>query len=575
MLAGLMQQVPLTLNMVRERVAALYSDKTVVTRYPSGLVRASYGEVLSRAARVANFLTQQGARRGSRVASLAWNSQRHLELYLAVPCMGSVLHTINARLAASDIEKLLLHANDEVLFVDHSLWRALAPDLALPSCVRHVVVMEDEAIAETLIKPSSGAELLFYEEAVADYSADFNWPLLKEEEAAGLCYTSGTTGDPKGVLYSHRLTTLHTFACLFADGIGMRERDVCMPAVPMFHANAWGFPYAALMAGASLALPCRQTDPVSLIELTEAANVTMATAVPTVWLGFLDHLRSHSDSFARIKSLKRLPIGGAAVGQSLIDGFAERGIEVMHCWGMTEISPLGLTNVTRSDLDPEQEQALRTAQGIPIAGCVMRLVDADGNICPHDGRHSGELQVSSPWAAAAYFGGSGECRALRSTSSFTEDDGREWLRTGDIATIDHHGYVRIVDRAKDLIKSGGEWISSQALELQLMNHPEIKEAAAISRPDPKWQERPVACVVLHNDSTENRARLEQHLPSFLSSFFPRWQIPEDISFWDELPKGRTGKIDKISLRKQVQDRYSQSETDMVIPKNGVRWLIDK
>lgn len=557
MLAGLMQQVPLTLNMVRERIATLYADKTVVTRYPSGTTTARYSEVLVRAARIANFLKQQGVRRGSRVASLAWNSQRHLELYVAVPCMGSVLHTINARLAASDIEKLLLRANDEVLFVDQSLWRTLEPDLSLPPCVRHVVVMEDEEVSDNLPKPLSHAALSLYEDVIARCSADFEWPRLKEEEAAGLCYTSGTTGDPKGVLYSHRSTTLHTFACLFADGIGMRERDVCMPAVPMFHANAWGFPYAALMAGASLALPCRQTDAVSLVELIEAAGVTMATAVPTVWLGFLDHLRSYPASLERIRSLKRLPIGGAAVGQALIDGFAERGIEVMHCWGMTEISPLGLTNVSRSDLDSQQEQESRTAQGIPIVGCLMRIIGENGKICPHDGKSSGELQVNSPWAAAAYFGGGGENAALKPALSFIDDDQREWLRTGDIATIDVHGYVRLVDRAKDLIKSGGEWISSQALELQLMNHPDVKEAAAVSRPDPKWQERPVACVVLHRDSPENRMRLEQELPSYLSSFFPRWQIPEDISFWDELPKGRTGKIDKISLRKQVQGRYAQ------------------
>lgn len=557
MLAGLMQQVPLTLNMVRERVAALYADKTVVTRYPSTMTTASYGEVLERAARIANFLTQQNVQRGSRVASLAWNSQRHLELYLGVPCMGSVLHTINARLAASDIEKLLLHANDEVLFVDHSLWRALAPDLTLPPCVRYVVVMEDEEVAETLAKPSLHVHLSLYESVIASYDSDFEWPHLKEEEAAGLCYTSGTTGEPKGVLYSHRSTTLHTFACLFADGIAMRERDVCMPAVPMFHANAWGFPYAALMAGASLALPCRQTDAVSLVELIEAANVTMATAVPTVWLGFLDQLRSNPNSLARIRSLKRLPIGGAAVGRALIDGFAERGIEVMHCWGMTEISPLGLTNVKRSDLDSEQARISRTAQGIPIAGCVMRLVDEDGKICPHDGRSSGELQVSSPWAAAAYFGGSRDNAVLISASSFVDDDEREWLRTGDIATIDNHGYVRIVDRAKDLIKSGGEWISSQALELQLMNHPDIKEAAAVSRPDPKWQERPVACVVLHNDTPEDRARLEQQLPGYLAGFFSRWQIPEEVIFWGELPKGKTGKIDKICLRKQIEERYQK------------------
>lgn len=546
MLTGLMQQVPLSLNLVRERVADLFPGKHVTTRFKTGIHRATYADILDRAARLANFIRGNGVERGSRVATLAWNSHRHLELYLAVPCMGAVLHTINARMTASDVAQLLAHANDEMLFVDRSIWDVIGADINLPPCVRHLVVMEDEAPEAAGSNFPASVVCHDYEEAIGRYASVFAWPSLDENEAAGLCYTSGTTGEPKGVLYSHRSTTLHTLACLFADGIAMRERDVCMPAVPMFHANAWGFPYAALMAGAELALPCRQTDPASLVELIEAAQVTMATAVPTVWLGFLSYLKADASALGRVSSLKRLPVGGAAIGQSFIEEFAKLGIDVMHCWGMTEISPLGLTNSGRSSLDAEELRASRTAQGLPIPGCRLRIVDDNGMRCPSDGRSSGELQISSPWAAAAYFN-----RVDTVSDSFVVDGERTWLRTGDVATIDPNGFVRIVDRAKDLIKSGGEWISSQALELQLMNHPDIREAAVIGRPDPKWQERPVACVVLQRDTPEARVHFEEQFRPYLARFFSKWQIPEEVLFWNELPKGKTGKIDKIALRKNT------------------------
>ncbi|WP_051404389.1 MULTISPECIES: AMP-binding protein [Bradyrhizobium] len=547
MLAGLMQQVPLTLNLVRERVGDLYPNKTVTTRFHDRIHVIGYAAMLDRAGQLANYLAGIGVGRGMRVATLAWNSHRHLELYLAVPCMGAVLHTINARLLAPDIARLLAHAGDQVLFVDRSIWRTIGREIVLPSGVRHVVIMEDEVDPSIDPPAPMGTPATLYEAAIAGHGSAFAWPDLDENEASGLCYTSGTTGDPKGVLYSHRSTTLHTLACLFADGIAMRERDVCLPAVPMFHANAWGFPYAALMAGAALALPCRQIDPVALVELVEVAQVTMATAVPTVWLGFLDHLGKHPQAVARIASLRRLPVGGAAIGQSFIDGFARLGIEVMHCWGMTEISPLGLTNVARSDLDTEETRSTRTAQGLPIPGCRFRNVDAEGVPCGRDGTTPGELRISSPWAAASYFAGPAD--QAPSADSFAVEDGRTWLKTGDIATIDRHGYVRIVDRAKDLIKSGGEWISSQALELQIMNHPDVREAAAIGRPDPKWQERPVICVVLRSDAAEPRERFAREYRDYLASFFPKWQIPDEVIFCAELPKGKTGKIDKIALRR--------------------------
>ncbi len=546
---GLMQNVPLTLNLIRERVADLYLSKRVTTHFSTGFHQTTYGEVLARSSKLASFLSKAGVRHGDRVATLAWNSHRHLELYLAIPCMGAVLHTLNVRLSIPDISKLLDHASDSVLFVDRSVWSGIKAEVILPKSLKCVVVCEDEAETDT-DAIDSRVTVLKYEDAIADFQPLYDWPHLDELSAAGLCYTSGTTGDPKGVLYSHRSTVLHTFSCLFADGIAMRESDVCMPVVPMFHANAWGFPYAAMLAGASLALPCRNTDPDTLFELIDDAKVTLATAVPTVWLKVLEALKSNAAVREKLTTLRRLPIGGAAVNKALIDGFAEFGIEVMHCWGMTEISPLGLTNFTRSDIDPADDAKRKTAQGIAIPGCRARIVDDQGLRCIADGKTSGELQVSSPWAASSYFNGKDD-EGSRPTSSFTFSEGREWLRTGDVATIDRYGYVSIVDRTKDLIKSGGEWISSQALESQLLNHPDVLEAAVVARLDATWQERPVACVSLREPAPEVERRFVLEMPSYLARYFAKWQIPKEVEFFGELPKGKTGKIDKHELRIRI------------------------
>jgi len=543
-----MQDVPLTLDLVRDRVESLYAAKTVTTRFPGALVSATYAEVLERSGRLAAALAEAGVRQGDRVATLAWNAQHHLELYLAVPCMGAVLHTINARLPAETIVLLLEQAEDRVLVADRSLLARL-DGVALPACVRLVVATDDRAEGSPCDRPAAD-----YEALLASSKPTFDWPELDERQASGLCYTSGTTGSPKGVLYSHRSTVLHTMACLFADGIAMRERDVCMPVVPMFHANAWGFPYAALLAGASLALPCRQTDPESLAALIESAGVTMATAVPTVWLDVLDALRSGRLSRERLATLKRIPMGGAAVSEALIAGFAAFGIEVTHCWGMTEISPLGLVNVPRTSLDSREAAAARSAQGLPIPGCTVRTMTDNGKEAPRDGATPGELQIRSPWAADGYFDsaapGNRLPEAADGTSAFATDArGRRWLRTGDIATIDRYGYVRLVDRAKDLIKSGGEWISSQAVEGGILEHPDILEAAVVGRPDPRWQERPVAFVALRQDRRRrDEAEIGRELLAALSLHFAKWQLPDAIIVLPALPKGTTGKVDKMALR---------------------------
>ena len=553
-----MQDVPLTLNLVRERVESLYANKTVTTRFPGALVASTYGEVLERGGRLAAALTELGVRQADRVATLAWNAQHHLELYLAVPCMGAVLHTINARLPAETIALLLAQAEDRVLFADRSLLARL-DGVALPACVRLVVATDDRADDVSAGDAARCTKAVDYETLLAGTRAAFAWPELDAHQASGLCYTSGSTGAPKGVLYSHRSTVLHTMACLFADGIAMRERDVCMPVVPMFHANAWGFPYAALLAGASLALPCRQTDPESLASLIEAAGVTMATAVPTVWLDVLDALRSGRLSHERIATLKRITMGGAAVSEALIEGFAAFGIEVTHCWGMTEISPLGLVYVPKSALDAAEAAASRSAQGLPIPGCALRLVNETGAEKSHDAVTPGELQIRSPWAADGYFDaaapGNRLPEAAGGASAFVADErGRRWLRTGDIATIDRHGYVRLVDRAKDLIKSGGEWISSQALEARILEHPDILEAAVVGRPDPRWQERPIAFVTLRQGRRDrDETEIKTELCAALAVHFAKWQLPEEVVILPTLPKGNTGKIDKATLRLQAEN----------------------
>jgi fatty-acyl-CoA synthase len=538
---GLMQDVPLTLQLVLERVAALYPNKTVATMTDDGIRRRTYAEVVERVTRLAAALRDLGVKPGDRVATFAWNSDRHLELYLAVPCMGAVLHTLNLRLHADQVAWIANHAEDEVVFADASLaelWGKVG-DL---KTVRQVVSMRD---APTAI---DGA--LDYEELIAGGDASFDWPRLDERSAAAMCYTSGTTGNPKGVVYSHRSSVLHTMASLYVDFLALSERDVCLPIVPQFHANAWGVPYAALLAGASLAMPARFMDPASVARLVEQERVTMSAAVPTIWFGVLQAIKAGEIDASSLSSLERIVCGGSAVPEALMRGYDELGIRIIHAWGMTETSPLGSVANLKTTVPEDRSLETRLTQGIPAPTLSVRIVTEDESLAPWDGETMGELQISGPWIADAYYDPEAPDGRGGLDRFADGEDGRRWLRTGDVAVIDPEGYLKLVDRTKDLVKSGGEWISTVELENLLIAHPKVTEAAVIAVPHERWQERPLACVVKGDDSVT-----KQELLDYLGEHVAKWQIPDDVVFVDEVPKTSVGKFDKKVLR----DRFSDYE----------------
>ena len=539
---GLMQDVPLTLQMVLERAGSLSAAKTVATKTADGVHRRTYGEVVERVARLAAALHDLGVRPGDRVATFAWNSSRHLELYLAVPCMGAVLHTLNLRLHPEQLSYIANHAEDRVVFVDASvlpLWEKI-PGL---ETVRTIVVMDDTDGAAT---GAPGA--LDYDELLAAAAPRFSWPRLDERDAAAMCYTSGTTGHPKGVVYSHRSSVLHSMASLFADFLGIAERDVCLPIVPQFHANAWGTPYAALMAGASLAMAGRFMDPASVSQLVAAEGVTISAAVPTVWFGVLQAIDAGQVDPATLSTLERIVCGGSAVPEALMRGYDELGIRIVHAWGMTETSPLGSVANVKSTVACDEVLRTRLTQGIPAPSLKVRAVTDEGEAAPWDGATMGELQINGPWVADAYYdpaapGGRG------GLDRFTDDEsGTRWLKTGDVAVIDGEGYIQLVDRTKDLVKSGGEWISTLELENLLITHPKVTEAAVIAVAHPKWGERPLACVVRADESV-TKDELLAHLGGHVAA----WQVPDDVVFIDEVPKTSVGKFDKRVLRAEFAD----------------------
>lgn len=538
---GLMQDTPLTLQMVLRRAGALYGDKTVATKTEDGIRRRSFAETVERVHRLASALRALGIKPGDRVATFGWNSDRHLEAYLAVPCMGAVLHTLNIRLHPDQVGWIADHAEDQVVLVDASV-AAAWNQVKHGASIRHVIVMDDIGQGAGVVE---GA--LDYEELVSKAAPTYDWPTLNENQAAAMCYTSGTTGNPKGVVYSHRSSVLHAMASLFADGLGLSERDTILPIVPQFHANAWGTPYAAFMTGASLAMPARFMDPASIASLVKEEGVTISAAVPTVWLGVLQALQAKAVDAADLSTLSRIVIGGSACPESLMKAYDEIGVTVVHAWGMTETSPLGTVANVKSTVPADQALGRRLTQGLPAPGLDVRLVNDDGEVQPWDGQAPGELEISGPWIAAAYYDPEAP-DGRGGLDRFTDANGQRWLKTGDVAVIHPDGYVQLVDRTKDLVKSGGEWISTVELENLLIAHPKVLEAAVIAVAHPKWDERPLACVVKADDSVT-----KEELLAHIGEHVAKWQVPDDVVWVDEVPKTSVGKFDKKVLRAQFAD----------------------
>lgn len=535
---GLMQEGPLVLTNFFSRAEKLFRDKCVVTATPAGRQSVTYGEWAERTRRLGGVLDDLGISADGRVATFAWNTSRHLELYFAAPCSGRVLHTLNIRLFPEQVTYVVNHAEDEVIFVDRSLLGLLWPLVDTFTTVRHIVVMDDGAATPL---PEGSASLLVHDyEALLAAASPVEWNVIDENRAASMCYTSGTTGNPKGVVYSHRSTWLHTMAGLMADGLGVCERDVILPVVPMFHANAWGLAHIGVASGATLVMPGPNLAPAALVDLMESERVTIAAGVPTIWMGVLPLLEGRD-----VSSLRGIPCGGSSVPKSLSEGFrAAIGLPILQAWGMTETSPLASVAKVRSTmLDlPEEEQAdIRASIGTAVLGVDFRVADQEtGEEVPWDGATSGELQVAGPWIAREYYDDP------RSPESFTADG---WLRTGDVVTVDEYGYLRIVDRTKDVVKSGGEWVSSVELENEIMADPRVAEAAVIGVKHPKWSERPLACVVVKPGETLTR----EDVLEWLDGRVAKWWLPDDVVFIDEIPKTSVGKFSKRDLRERFAD----------------------
>jgi fatty-acyl-CoA synthase len=530
---GQMQDRPLTLAHVFHRAEQMFGDSRIITADRDGDRVTTVREWAPRVRRLAAAIDSLGATEDARIGTLAMNSQAHLEIYYAAPLTGRVLHTINMRLTPDHLAYVIDHAGDEVLIVDRGLAPLLADVVDRVPTVRHWIVVDDGSGADL----PDGPEFLDYEELLAAAAPrEGRFGIDDENRASGLCYTSGTTGDPKGVVYSHRSTVLHSLGQLGVDSLGIREADVVMPIVPMFHVNAWGLPYAALLAGADLVLPARSTQPRDLLALVERHRVTMAAAATTVWNFAAPHLRDFD-----LSSLRMVMSGGSATPSSLSEVWRERaGVPITHSWGMTEISPVAVIGGVRAAEEhssEDRQRELRALQGRPVPLVQLRLVGDDGTELAWDGESVGEVQVAGPWVASGYY--------RRDHEGMTADG---WLRSGDLGTLDPVGYLRIVDRAKDIIKSGGEWISSVDLENAIMSHPDVDEAAVIGRADEKWAERPVAYVVARADAALTAEAVREHLTPLVA----KWWLPEDIYFLPELPKTGSGKFSKTELRRLLE-----------------------
>ena len=535
---GLMQDYPLTIDSIFARAETLYADRALVSAGPVP-VRTTYGEWAERTRRLGGVLDTLGISADGRVATFAWNSTRHLELYFAAPCTGRVLHTLNIRLFPEQLTYIANHAGDEVVFVDRSLLGMLAPLLPSMPTITNVVVMDDGAGAEPGEVTITTAEVHDYEDLLAQCEP-VEFHTTDENQAAAMCYTSGTTGNPKGVVYSHRSTWLHSIAAITTAAVGAAETDVILPIVPMFHANAWGLAQAAPMCGAGLVFPGSDMSPAGLLKLMVDEKVTIAAGVPTIWGGMRPLLKD-----AELPALRAVICGGSAVPQALSEFYREAiGLPILQAWGMTETHPVAtVAHLAARDIDASDEDkaAQRARQGSPVPGIELRIVEPGGTTpLPWDDKASGELQVRSPWAASNYY--KPDAGVELSTS-----DG--WMKTGDVACIDRFGNVRLVDRTKDLVKSGGEWISSVELENEIMAHPGVAEAAVIGVPHPKWAERPIACVVRKEGSEVTAEELLEHLRPRVA----KWWLPDAIEFIDEVPKTSVGKFSKKDLRTKFTD----------------------
>ena len=534
---GLMQQHPLLISSLLVHAERHHGEQEIVSRRVEGDIhRSTYRELAARSRRLAKAMAALGVGTGERVATLAWNGYRHMELYYAVSGSGAVLHTLNPRLHPDQVVWIADHAEDQVLCFDLTFLPLVEAVAARLKTVRHFVAMTDRAHMPAASKIPN---LRCYEELVEAQDDRYDWPVFDENSASSLCYTSGTTGNPKGVLYSHRSTVLHAYGGALPDALNCSSRDVILPVVPMFHVNAWSLPYVGCMVGAKLVFPGAGLDGKSLYELFESEKVTLSAGVPTVWQGLLAHVEAND---LRFSTMKRTVIGGSACPPAMIRTFQDKyGVHVLHAWGMTEMSPLGTVCSFRNKhlaLPPEQRLALQTKQGQAIYGVDMKIVGPDGAELPWDGQVSGELMVKGPWIVREYFKGEGGDPLV---------DG--WFPTGDVATIDADGYMQITDRAKDVIKSGGEWIGSIDLENIAMAHPAVAMAACIAARHPKWDERPLLVVV----KKPNAELTKDELLAFYEGKVAKWWMPDDVVFVDAIPLGATGKMQKNRLREQFRD----------------------
>jgi fatty-acyl-CoA synthase len=537
---GLMMDRPLLVSSILEHAAERYGAVDMVSCTADAPAhRTTYATLRGRAKQLARALQDRlGVRAGERIATLAWNDHRHFELYYGIAGIGAVCHTINPRLFPEQIAYIVNHAEDRYLFADPMflpIVEQLAPQL---TTLERIVVLSDAGH----MPASRLANLVNYESLIADLPAEFAWPDFDETTACGLCYTSGTTGNPKGALYHHRSTVLHALTLIMPDVMGLSSHDTVLPVVPMFHVNAWGLPYACPLVGARVVMPGPRLDGASLYQQFERERVTFASGVPTIWFGLLNHLR---ETGRRLTSLRRVVIGGAAAPPSMVEAFEdEYGVEVLHGWGMTEMSPVGSVcslGPAMTALPVAEQRRIKQKQGQAIWGVEFKIVDDHGRRLPHDGISAGVLYVRGPWIASGYFRD-----AAASKEAF---DAEGWFSTGDVATIDPHGYMHITDRAKDMVRSGGEWISSIALENAAVGHPALAEAAVIAAPHPKWGERPLLLAVRRPGAEVDKAAILD----FLAGKVAKWWLPDDVLFVDELPHTATGKIRKSALRERFRD----------------------